>query len=186
MGTLRSMARRVADIGYVSREDYLAAERVAPTKSEWVDGVVYAMAGSSKRHVAAVSRMMEFLAGAARQKGCLIGASDLLVETANANYYPDVVVSCRPSDDPYVEHHPCFIGEVLSPSTNRVDRAEKRDAYLAIESMETYWIVDAEHHIVEAWERSDDRGHGRQRPASDPLPAARLGVTVRVIDIVGT
>ena len=180
------MARRAADFGYVSREEYLAAERVAPMKSEWVDGVVYAMAGASKRHVAAVTRMMEFLAGTARQKGCLMGASDLLVETANANYYPDVVVSCRPSDDPYVEHHPCFIAEVLSPSTNRIDRAEKRDAYLAMESMQTYWIVDAEHHIVEAWQRADDGWHARHRTASDPLPVACLGVTVHVVDIVGT
>ena len=180
------MARRVADLGYVSREDYLAAERVAPMKSEWVDGVVYALAGNSKCHVAAVSRMIALLARRALDKGWLIGASDLLVETANANYYPDVVVSCRPSDDPHVEHRPCLIAEELSPSTNRIDRAEKRDAYLAMESMETYWIVDAEHHIVEAWQRAEDGWHARHRTASDPLPVACLGVTVHVVDIVGT
>ncbi len=35
-----------------------------------------------------------------------------MVETELANYCPDVVVSCSPSDDEYVEHQPCFVVEV--------------------------------------------------------------------------
>ena len=30
---------------YVTYEDYLEAERVSPTKNEWLDGVVYAPRG---------------------------------------------------------------------------------------------------------------------------------------------
>jgi Uma2 family endonuclease len=179
------MARRAADFRYVSRQEYLDGERVAATKSEWVDGVVYAMAGASKRHVGVVSRLMELLAGAGRTKGCLVGSSDLLVETATANYYPDVVVSCHPSDDPYVEHNPRFIAEVLSPSTNRVDKIEKRDAYLALPSLETYWIVDPDANIIEVWERSDSGWTGHHHTAAEAMTVACLGVTVRVVDIVG-
>lgn len=180
-----AVARRAEDLFYVSREDYLAGERVAQIKSEWVDGQVYAMAGASKRHVAAVSRMIELLAGPARALGCFVGASDLLVQTANANYYPDVVASCEPSDDPYVEHRPCFVAEVLSPSTNRIDRTEKRNAYLALDSMRTYWIVDADNKVIEAWVRDGDGWRGSHHTAGEPLEVACLGVALRVVDVVG-
>jgi len=35
---------------YLSPEEYLAAERKAECKSEYLDGVMYAMAGGSERH----------------------------------------------------------------------------------------------------------------------------------------
>ena len=35
---------------YVSPEEYLTIERNAEFKSEYVDGVIYAMAGGSERH----------------------------------------------------------------------------------------------------------------------------------------
>lgn len=179
------MAKRAEDLWYVTRQQFLDAERVAPLKSEWVDGVVYNMAGASKRHVATVSRMMELFAGPARQLGCLFGSSDLLVATERANYYPDVVASCDPSDDPYVEHNPCFIAEVLSPSTSRTDRIEKRDAFLAMPSMETFWIVDPDTKVIEAWERSADGWNGRHHSADDVVSIACLDVSVRVVDVVG-
>jgi Uma2 family endonuclease len=83
-----SVARRIEGFGYVTRGDYLAAERVASTKSEWVDGVVYAMAGASKRHVGTVSRMIGILEPLAREHECFVGSNDLMVQTELANYYP--------------------------------------------------------------------------------------------------
>ncbi len=74
--------------------------------------------------------------------GCLIGVADLLVATSDAYYFPDVVVSCQPDDDARIEHNPCFVAEVLSPSTKRVDQHEKRHAYCALPSLRDYWIVD--------------------------------------------
>jgi Uma2 family endonuclease len=179
------VAEHAEDLWYVTRQQYLNAEHVAPTKSEWVDGVVYSMAGASKRHVTAVARLVELFAGSAREKGCLFGSSDLLVATENANYYPDVVASCDPSDDPYVEHNPCFIAEVLSPSTSRTDRIEKRDAFLALPSMRTFWIVDPDTKVIEAWERTADGWKGRHHSADDVLSIGCLDVSVRVVDVVG-
>jgi Uma2 family endonuclease len=179
------VARRAEDLWYVTRQQYVDAERVAATKSEWVDGVVFAIAGASKRHVAAVARLVELFAAKARQRGCLLGSSDLLVATENAHYYPDVVASCDPSDDPYVEHNPCFIAEVLSPSTSRTDRIEKRDAFLALASMQTFWIVDPDAKVIEAWERGESGWSGRHHSADDVLSIACLDVSVRAADVVG-
>ena len=75
MGSIGIVAEHAEDLWYVTRQQHLDAERVAPTKSEWVDGVVFSMAGASKRHVAAVARLVEPFAGSAREKGCLFGCS---------------------------------------------------------------------------------------------------------------
>ena len=179
------MAKRAEDLWYVTRQQYLDAERVALTKSEWVDGVVFNMAGASKRHVAVVARLMELFAARAREHGCPLGSSDLLVAAENANYYPDVVASCDPSDDPYVEHNPCFIVEVISPSTSRTDRIEKRDAFLALPSMRTFWIVDADARVIEAWERGPSGWNGRHHSADDELSIDCLDTSVHVADVVG-
>lgn len=179
------MAMRSEDLFRTAREEYLLGERSATEKSEWIDGVVYAMAGASKRHVETVMTLVGLLLGAARSHGCFIGASDLLVQTEHAYYYPDVVVSCDPSDDPSVESRPCFIVEVLSPSTKRADRHEKREAYSAISTMSDYWIVDPESKIVEVWTRTADGWSAAHRTAGEPLRVECLDMSVRVVDIVG-
>jgi Uma2 family endonuclease len=179
------MAVRADDLYRVRREDYLAEEAAASEKSEWVDGVIYAMAGASKRHVEAVMTLIGILIGPARAHGCFIGASDLLVQTENAYYYPDVVVSCEPSEDDRIETKPCFLVEVLSPTTKRVDRMEKRDAYFTIPTMQDYWIVDLHTKVVEAWNRGPDGWSGSHFHAGQPMRVSCLDLQIKVVDIVG-
>jgi Uma2 family endonuclease len=179
------MAVHAEDLYRVAREDYLAGELSAAVKSEWVSGVIYDMAGASKMHVALVSRINRLFFDAAEALGCFIGGSDLLVETAEALYYPDIVVSCSPDDDTRIEHNPCFIAEVLSPSTKRVDKHEKRHAYCELQSLRDYWIVDPETKVIEVWTRTAEGWVGEHRAAVDPIRVQCLDLELRVVDIVG-
>ena len=180
------MAMLANDNWYVSRDDFLTSERLAETRHEWVDGVVYNMAGASRRHIDVVGGLIERLRPIARALGCFVGSNDLMVETADACYYPDVIVTCEPSDDDYVERRPCFIVEVLSPSTKRQDRHEKRDAYCALDSMRDYWIVDTDRYMIEVWHRHDDGPwNGRHFSGDEPLPPTCLGPSPTITDIVG-
>ena len=179
------MAIRAGDLYRVSREDYLAGELVATIKSEWVDGVVYNMSGATKAHIRLVSRLNRLLFDRATELGCLIGSADLLVQTADAYYYPDLVVSCDADDDERIEHHPCFIAEVLSPSTKRVDKHEKRHAYCALPSLRDYWIVEPETKVIEVWTLTPGGWVGEHRAANDPVRVQCLDVELRVVDIVG-
>ncbi len=179
------MAMAADDLWAVSAEEFLAGERIAETKSEWVSGVVYNMAGASKKHVRVVSNVFAALAPAAGARGCFIGVSDLLVQTEDAFYYPDLVISCDPSDDSHVETRPCFIVEVLSPSTKRADKHEKRDAYCALETMQDYWIVDPELRVVEAYHRVGDGWESSHYTASALLNVTCLDLQIRVVDAVG-
>jgi Uma2 family endonuclease len=184
-GMLYDMATGPADLYRVTREDYLAGELQADFRSEWVNGVVYNMGGATKVHVATVSRIIRLLFDNAEALSCLIGSSDLLVETADAIYYPDVVVSCDFDHDARIELNPCFIAEVLSLSTKRVDKHEKRHAYCELPSLRDYWIVDADAKVIEVWTRNADGWFGEHRSAGQPIRVQCLDLDLRVVDIVG-
>lgn len=65
-------------------------------------------------------------------------------------YYPNVMVSCEPgSGDDYVEQAHCLIAELTSSATAATDRREQRMAYLQIQSLRAYLIVDQENRRVE-------------------------------------
>jgi Uma2 family endonuclease len=76
------------------------------------------------------------------------------VIAGNCFFYPDLVGSCDSTDDDerYVEH-PCFVIEVLSPSTASMDRTEKRDAYLTLESLDEYVIVEQSQMRISVYRR---------------------------------
>ncbi len=131
---------------YVSVEDYLAAEELSEVRHEYLGGLVYAMAGETRAH----NTIALNLAVAIRQhlKGgrCKAYMSDIRVNLSIRDdayyYYPDLVVTCDPRDtDPRFVRHPKLIIEVMSPSTERVDKREKFFAYTTIESLEEYVLV---------------------------------------------
>jgi Uma2 family endonuclease len=130
----------------VAVDDYLAGEESSEVKHEYIGGVVYAMAGATIEH----NHIAQNVAFAARShlkgKACRVYISDVKVRletlTDDVFYYPDVMVGCDPRDtDRHFLRHPKLIVEVSSPSTERLDRREKRLAYQSIQTLEEYLIV---------------------------------------------
>jgi Uma2 family endonuclease len=69
-------------------------------------------------------------------------------------YYPDVMVGCDPADsNDYFLEKPSILFEVLSPSTESIDRREKLLAYQTIPSLGHYVIVAQEERRVEWLQR---------------------------------
>ncbi|PWU16738.1 MAG: hypothetical protein C5B50_12870 [Verrucomicrobia bacterium] len=130
----------------ISVEDYLAAERVSEIRHEYVGGVVYAMAGASKDHVQIALNIYSFFRGALRGGPCRAFVTDLKVQLKwkgeDVFYYPDVVIGCDRRDTrPELLTYPKLVVEVLSDSTQRLDRWEKRLAYQGIETLQEYLLV---------------------------------------------
>jgi Uma2 family endonuclease len=130
----------------VSVDDYLAGEEGSEVKHEYLGGVVYAMAGTSKEH----NRIAQNIAFAARPslkgKPCEVFISDVKVRLKalgdDVFYYPDVMVACDPRDTHRLfSRYPKLLVEVSSPSTQRLDRREKRWSYQTIETLEEYVIA---------------------------------------------
>ena len=147
---------------YLTPEEYLAIERQAEYKSEYVDGVMYAMAGGSERHNLLVGNVIVELGGRLRGRPCRVYPSDLKVSVPNSKgfFYPDVSVVCGETkfadDKRDVVLNPVIIVEVLSDSTAGFDRGKKFLSYQQIESLEEYVLVSQDECLIEKYVRRDD------------------------------
>lgn len=140
---------------HYTQSEYLALERRSPVKHEYVDGEIYAMSGASRRHNLLATNLIRHAANAAAEHPpCQVFGSDMKVrvEARNSFYYPDVSACCDPDDrhELYLAR-PCFVAEVLSPSTASVDRREKRLAYATLPSLREYVIVDPDRMRVDVY-----------------------------------
>lgn len=126
-------------------EDYLEGEQTSFERHEYLAGHAYAMTGGSQNHNLVTINCIFGLRQRLQGSACRIFASDMKVFIADLEtfYYPDLAVTCQPetTSDYYIER-PCLIVEVLSPSTERQDRAEKRFNYRQLASLEEYVLVD--------------------------------------------
>src|SRR5690348_4292811 len=86
-------------ITYVTPDEYLAAERLSETRSEYLDGVVCPMTGGSLTHILITSNLIAELSVQLRSRPCRVLAIDLKVRMPDSRkfFYPDVTVVC---DDP--------------------------------------------------------------------------------------
>jgi len=164
-------------------EEYLAFEEAAPTKHEYVAGEVYAMSGVRRGHAKIVRNVSFLLHTAARGGSCDVITTDVKLGVGRDRfYYPDVMVVCTPGpDDELVIRDPCLVVEVTSPSTARIDRGEKRDAYLGLPPLRAYLVVDHRRRRVQWWARDGADAPWRDGEAVDgaidvPCPATALSL----------
>jgi Uma2 family endonuclease len=144
---------------YLSPEEYLALERRAEFKSEYLDGVVYAMAGASTRHNLIVANIIITLGGQLKGRPCRVYPSDLKVRVPSSKrfFYPDVSVVC--GDDEFADDakdiilNPTLIVEVSSESTAAFDRGKKFLSCQQIGSLQEYLLVSQDEILVEGYAR---------------------------------
>lgn len=138
----------------VTVPEYLEGERTGEVRHEYVDGEVYAMVGASDRHGLIASALVFALIPAARRGRCQLFTSDMKVRLEIGGqtlfYYPDLVLACDPDDrERYYRTRPCLIVEVLSETTERIDRREKLLAYQTLPSLKEYLLVaQDERHVT--------------------------------------
>lgn len=145
----------------ISAEDYLAFEREAFEKHEFIGGEIVLMAGASEKHNIIASNLFGELFVRLKNTKCRAFASDMRVKGKKGNYYyPDIVVVCgeRKFEDGKrdVLMNATAIVEVLSKSTKLKDRNEKLDSYMALESLTDYILVDQDAMRIEHFSKLDD------------------------------
>jgi Uma2 family endonuclease len=128
-------------------EEYLDSEALAELKHEYLDGVVYAMAGAPKVHNRIAMNICIALGNRLRGGPCEVLGSDMKVRIRRANktrfYYPDGQVVCGSlNDNAIYNDDPSFVFEVISESTRRIDDGEKKEAYLSLSSLGAYLLVE--------------------------------------------
>ncbi len=143
----------------LTTDDYLSGELSSELRHEYVDGEVYAMADTGESHNLITGNVAAFLRNQVRGGRCRVFISDmkLHVATWKAFYYPDVMVVCDAADaQTYFKQSPCLVVEVLSPTTESIDRREKMLAYRTLPSLSEYLLIAQDKHQLELYRRAED------------------------------
>ena len=145
---------------YLTPEEYLAIERRAEFKSEYIDGVMYplfgthAMAGGNPTHNLVSGNVHSLINMKLWDGPCRVFNSDQRVRVPSKRkyLYPDVTVVCEKpqfaEDEKDVLLNPLLIIEVLSDSTAGYDRVRKFLYYQEIESFHEYLLVAQDAPII--------------------------------------
>lgn len=147
---------------HFSKSEYVTLENEAQTKSEHINGEIYAMAGGGIKHAKIGGNVYAALHNQLRGKPCEPFNSDLRVEVSEteATFYPDVSVACPPlepsPDDAYALANPAVLIEVLSPSTEKFDRGERWTHYQRMTSLRDYVLISQDKMRLEHYARQSD------------------------------
>jgi Uma2 family endonuclease len=174
----------------VSAEEYLAMDRAAEFRSEFLDGEIIAMSGGSMRHSELGANLIGEVRAALKNTQCRTFTSDFRVRVSSRMYaYPDVTIVCgKPmlaDEREDILLNPTVIFEVLSPSTEHYDRGVKLRRYREIPSLMDYILVAQDQIRIEQYTRGDVNTwtlHDYQLPG-DVLTIASIGVSLPLATI---
>jgi Uma2 family endonuclease len=147
----------------VSPAEYLARERQAQTKSEYLGGFIVAMTGASRLHNYVTGDIFGELRDQLRDRPCDVFTGEMRVKiTETGDYtYPDVVVACGDVqfEDAELDTllNPTVVIEVLSASTEGYDRGAKFISYRQIPTLQEYVLVAQDRPSVEHYLRQGER-----------------------------
>lgn len=179
-----------AALTYYTPEEYLALERHAEFKSEYIDGRIVAMTGASAPHNLITGNVFAELRAHFRGRPCLpfIGDMRVQVEKGRRYTYPDVVAVCGKPE--YLDGvldtlmNPALIVEILSTSTEAYDRGEKFRHYRTIETLQEYVLVAQDQPLVERFVRHGEFWHlGTVSGLDASLELTSVGCTIPLREI---
>ncbi len=184
------MAEQVAEY-LMSAAEYLAWESAQPFKNELIFNRIYPMPGGSRAHENIIAALVSLFFTLLRdtEGDVYAGGMQVQVDSAATYTYPDVTVvygtpRFRRGKKPNLLQNPTLLFEVLSPSTESIDRNEKREQYLNIPSLLGYYLVAQDKAFIEAYTRAGEAWVYSQyagRDASICIPAPERALPLREI-----
>jgi len=142
-------------------EEYLAFDASSPLFHEFVAGEIYAMCEPSRSHELVVSNLVADIRTHLRGRPCRTYAGKTKVQFKCRDddivYRPDVWVACGEARDSHGQFidEPRLVIEVLSHSTERIDRREKVVNYCEIPTIGEIVLVSQAAARVVLYRRSD-------------------------------
>ncbi|MGF1602835.1 MAG: Uma2 family endonuclease [Thermosynechococcaceae cyanobacterium] len=143
-----------------SFDDLLELEELTGVKYELIDGQVVAMTGGTKAHnLIALGLFTEI--DAQKDEQCRLYVADVKLRIneqlrkgeKDTSTYPDVMLACGEEESDLYEEHPLLLAEVLSDSTARKDKGDKRDKYLELPSLYAFLILSQTEIMVTLYQR---------------------------------
>lgn len=173
-----------AKVEFLSEEDYLRGELHSDVRHEYIQGCVYAMVGTSKRHNLVATALMRALHQHLKPSLCKVYISDVKVKIEDTFFYPDLLVSCVENTlSPYYETDPVIVVEVLSPSTEAKDRFYKRMIYQRLESLREYVLVEQDSMQVDIYRHETDGWTLERYEIGDTVAFESIGFTIPIEEV---
>ncbi|MFN8354997.1 MAG: Uma2 family endonuclease [Spirosomataceae bacterium] len=137
-------------------DEYLALEEKSMERHEFVNGEIIPMAGETPDANEIASNLLVFFKLLLKGKPFKTYDHDvkLMIGTKKIFRYPDMMVVKQEGVDKKWVTHPVLIVEVLSESTEKIDREKKRVEYCSLATMQYYLLVHQDEPCVEVFRRN--------------------------------
>lgn len=142
-------------------EEYLALEESSSDQHEYVAGHIYAMSEPLEPHKLISGNVFAALHGHLRGTPCrpYIHSTQVHIRARGEDYfyYPDILVTrgqARDEKGRFIEHR--LVMEVMSRSTERIDRREKAFTYRDLPSIEEIVLISQKSTFVTVYRRAED------------------------------
>ena len=142
----------------VSADEYLVIDNVAERGSEFINGVIIAREATTENHVRITVNLLCESVRQIGERDYFPFFSQMRVRVGSDYHYPDAGIVCGETQCDAGSHtltNPTVLVEVLSDTTEHVDRGVKLKHYLRLPSLRTYLLVAQDTPIVEQYERTD-------------------------------
>jgi Uma2 family endonuclease len=139
-----------------------------------------AMTGGTRAHETIQMNLAAALVSRLRGGPCRAYGSNLKIEVAGRIRYPDAFVTCGEAGAPgdTVERSPVVVFEVLSDSTQTVDRTDKAREYRETPSVQRYVMLEQVRAAATVYAREGDAWTVSLAFRGDVLSVPEIGVEV--------
>jgi Uma2 family endonuclease len=130
-------------------------------KAEFINGEIVIQSPVKLEHHRAASLLFNLLQNYVTLHGLgLVGYEKILISLTRNDYEPDICFFSKSKADEFTQEQwqfptPDFIVEVLSPSTEDIDRTIKFEDY-AEHGVKEYWIIDPDPETIEQYVLAGD------------------------------
>jgi Uma2 family endonuclease len=173
---------------YMTREEFLDFQERSPIPYEYINGIIRQVSAPSVAHGLVTQNIFRVvdshLRGGPCKPFCTGVQLSLTLGEDEIVYIPDLYVSCDRTawDDRWIPN-PKFVVEVLSPSTQHIDRREKAANYCRVPSLDEYVIAAQKRAELTIYRRA---GQWSPEIVSGPRAVAEfrsLGLSVPLAEI---
>jgi Uma2 family endonuclease len=171
----------------ISLEDYLTLDQNSKeARYEYLEGELTMLAGGSTYHSAIIANLTITIGRLLENSSCWIYNSDIRLQLSENRYvHPDLTVSCDQRDQELDEmiHYPCLVIEVLSPSTEAIDKIKKLAYYQECPTIQEYLMVDSQSIRIELYHREEDGWKFHTYGPGSTVKLESLGIQFPINDI---
>ena len=172
------------DRSFMDVDDYLTLDEISKeARYEYLDGELSLLAGGSNDHSIIAANLIGIVQQALEESPCRVYTSDIQLQLSETRYvHPDTAVSYDENDIDQEENisSPTFVAEVLSRTTETIDRGKKAIYYRECASIQEYLIIDSRNVHVELYRRSGDIWQILTYRREDTIDLSHLGLRIPV------